>query len=293
MVFKIQRFSLHDGPGIRTVVFFKGCPLRCFWCHNPEGQSFEKDIMFYASRCKMCGKCIEACPKKAIYFYQGRITTDLSKCIKCGRCVMICPNQAREVIGTEMDADEITDVVLKDMDFYEQSGGGVTISGGEPLANTQSLELLRRLKRENIHTAVETSGYCQWEYMKEAARHTDLFLYDLKAADNQKHIEYTGCSVEPIVDNLKKLSSLESEILVRIPLINGVNTQLKELEQMDNILKYCEIKKIQLLSYHDYAKNKYDALARNYQADNQNKLPLGTFAQVQEFFRKRNYEVGG
>ena len=293
MVFKIQRFSLHDGPGIRTTVFFKGCPLRCFWCHNPEGQIFEKDLMFYASKCKVCGKCIKECPKGAIRIFRGRIITDLSECIKCGRCVAVCPNQAREVIGTEMNVEDIVNIVLKDRDFYEQSGGGATISGGEPLANVQSLELLKRLKCEHINTAVETSGYCSWESIQDIVRYTDLFLYDLKVADPQKHMEYTGSSVELIIDNLKKLIAGGSEVLVRIPLVNGVNAKLKDMEQVDAVLKYCGIHKIELLSFHDYAKNKYDALARNYQADNRNKLPPETFAQMQEFFRKRNYEVGG
>ena len=213
MIFDIERNSYVDGPGIRTTVFLKGCPLSCVWCHNPESQSFEKQIMFYKSKCIGCGKCREVCPN------------NLKSCDFCGKCELYCPADARKICGKEYTIDEVLKEIVKDKPFYENSGGGVTLSGGEPLAQYDfSLELLKKAKENGIHTAIETCGYAEKSKILEIAKYVDLFLFDCKETNPELHKKYTGVDNKIILDNLKALSDAGSKIILRCPIIRALTT---------------------------------------------------------------------
>ena len=253
-IFDIQRTSFVDGPGIRTTVFFKGCNLACKWCHNPESQCFERQMMLYKSKCTGCGKCSSVCPNQ------------LKSCDFCGRCEMFCPNDARKVCGKEYTPEEVLNEVIKDKSFYDTSGGGVTFSGGECMLQTDFLcEILKLCKQNGIHTAVDTAGCVSWEHFERIVPYTDLFLYDVKCFDEEKHKEYTNLSNKLILENLQKLSSkTDTDIIVRIPVIHGVNDDEKEMQAMAAFLKNIRKKAVELLPYHKMGEHKYDALDMEY-----------------------------
>ena len=251
MIFDIQRNSFVDGPGIRTTVFFKGCNLRCRWCHNPESQSFEKQMMFYKDKCTGCGKCREVCPNH------------LKKCDFCGKCELYCPAEARKICGREYTSDEVLAEVIKDKAFYENSGGGVTFSGGECMLQLDFLlEILEKCKSAGIHTAVDTAGNVPWKSFEKILPFTDLFLYDIKAFGAELHRKGTGVSNELILENLKNLSG-RADIIVRIPVIGGYNDNDEEIRQIVDFLKQIKIIKAELLPYHAMGEHKYTALGRN------------------------------
>jgi pyruvate formate lyase activating enzyme len=263
IVFDIKRFAIHDGPGIRTTVFLKGCPLECWWCHNPEGQKQEPEHVFRPERCLMdCTDCIEACPQKAVSRVQSRIAIDLNKCRFLGDCANNCPTEALELIGREMTADQVMDEINKDRIFFEESGGGVTFSGGEPLMQPEFLNvLLEKCRANNIHTAVDTSGYAPYEVFLKIQDKVNLFLYDVKMINEKKHKKTTGVSVTLILDNLKKLSENGSNIEARIPVVPGVNNTMKDMTEIAEYLDHCKtIEKISLLPYHNTADHKYKNL---------------------------------
>ena len=256
MIFDIQRNSFVDGPGIRTTVFFKGCNLRCKWCHNPESQSFEKQMMFYKDKCTGCGKCREVCPNH------------LQSCDFCGKCELYCPAEARKICGREYTSDEVLAEVIKDKAFYENSGGGVTFSGGECMLQLDFLcEILKKCKAAGIHTAVDTAGNVQWESFEKILPFTDLFLYDIKAFGAELHRKGTGVSNELILENLKNLSG-RADIIVRIPVIGGYNDNDEEIRQIADFLKQIKIIKAELLPYHAMGEHKYTALGRNTESFN-------------------------
>nr|WP_312577614.1 trans-4-hydroxy-L-proline dehydratase activase [Sedimentibacter sp.] len=296
LIFNIQKFSVHDGPGIRTTVFLKGCPLRCLWCHNPESQNLKKEILYDSKKCVLCGKCKEVCPNDAIKIEDGKLTTDKDKCNYCGECVVYCMYGAREVAGKIYSADEVVKEVMKDKIFYEQSNGGVTLSGGEPLIQIEFVEeLLKRLKEEKIHTAVDTSGAVSFEILERAAKYTDLFLYDLKLMDDDKHKKYIGVSNKNIIENLIKLSKIHSNINVRMPIIGNVNDDDLHIEKTLKLLKNLNIKKINLLPYHSIAKHKYEKLGLVYE-DEKMTVPSETKMNCfKELFEKNGYivKIGG
>lgn len=251
MIFDIQRNSFVDGPGIRTTVFFKGCNLRCRWCHNPESQSFEKQMMFYKDKCTGCGKCREVCPNH------------LQSCDFCGKCELYCPAEARKICGREYTSDEVLAEVIKDKAFYENSGGGVTFSGGECMLQLDFLcEILEKCKSAGIHTAVDTAGNVPWKSFEKILPFTDLFLYDIKAFGAELHRKGTGVSNELILENLKNLSG-RADIIVRIPVIGGYNDNDEEIRQIADFLKQIKIIKAELLPYHAMGEHKYTALGRN------------------------------
>ena len=251
MIFDIQRNSFVDGPGIRTTVFFKGCNLRCRWCHNPESQSFEKQMMFYKDKCTGCGKCREVCPNH------------LKKCNFCGKCELYCPAEARKICGREYTSDEVLAEVIKDKAFYDNSGGGVTFSGGECMLQLDFLcEILEKCKSAGIHTAVDTAGNVPWKSFEKILPFTDLFLYDIKAFGTELHRKGTGVSNELILENLKNLSG-RADIIVRIPVIGGYNDNDEEIRQIADFLKQIKIIKAELLPYHAMGEHKYTALGRN------------------------------
>ncbi len=227
LVFDIQRFSLFDGPGIRTTVFFKGCPLRCLWCHNPEGIDPQAQLLYSAGLCVSCGLCVKACPRGAQAIdKEGRHTLDRARCNVCGACVAACPTRALEMAGRSMTAGAVMDEVLKDRLFYTESGGGLTLSGGEPLLQPEfAAALLRAAREEGLHTAVETSGCCSWSRLEAILPLTDLFLYDLKEMDPLRHETFTGVPLKPILDTLSRLSEAGATIVLRLPFIPGCNAR--------------------------------------------------------------------
>ena len=250
--FDIQRNSFVDGPGIRTTVFFKGCNLRCAWCHNPESQSAKPQMMFYKDKCTGCGKCKSVCPYH------------LEQCELCGKCTLYCPVDARKVCGKEHTVDEVLKEVLKDQAFYETSGGGVTFSGGECMLQIDFLaEILKKCKENGIHTAVDTAGHIPFESFEKILPYTDLFLYDIKIFDSQKHKQYVGVSNELILDNLEKLFERKAKLWIRVPVIPDVNDSIEEIQKIKDFLKTIgTAEKIELLPYHAMGENKYRAIGK-------------------------------
>ena len=264
-IFNMQKFSIHDGPGIRTTVFFKGCQLKCIWCHNPESQNFKKEILYNKNKCTLCGNCVKTCQNNAIEINNNFLKMNMDKCTFCGDCTVCCINSARQIAGKEYTVDEVMEEVLKDRVFYKNSKGGATLSGGEPLIYAEFVEeLLMKLKKENIHTAVDTCGCVDFKVLERVSRYTDLFLYDLKTMDDEKHILYTGVSNINIIDNLIKLSEIHNNINLRLPLIEGINADEDNILGILRLIKKTNIKKVSLLPYHDIAMHKYEKLGREY-----------------------------
>ncbi len=262
LIFDIKRYAIHDGPGIRTSIFFKGCPLRCWWCHNPEGQEFYPEMMYYESRCIICGTCVEVCPQKAVSIVNEKVVTNRQLCDNCGICVEHCPTGAREMAGKWYTIQELLEEIEKDRPFYDESGGGVTVSGGEPLMQHEFVvRFLEELKCKGIHTAVDTSGYASKEVMKEVCRFTDLFLYDLKIMDPKKHLLYTEVRNDLILSNLKLLDDLGARIWVRFPLIPGVNDDEASIRAMGEFVStFRNVEQLNVLPYHPLGVSKAERL---------------------------------
>jgi len=266
LVFSIQRYSTEDGPGIRTTVFMKGCPLRCMWCHNPEGQEFSPQIAFNDSRCIGCKGCVDACPQGAIIITADGSRTDRGKCQNCGKCADMCPTGARELIGKYMTAKEVFSEVERDKLFYRSSGGGVTVGGGEPTMQPRFLvEFLRKCHEQGIHTALDTSGYVKWKEMEEILKYVDLVLYDIKQMDPAKHVEYTGVSNKLILENARKISGKGISMIIRVPVIpryTDGEDNIRDVMEFACILE--SVVKVDLLPFHRLGEPKYRKLARNY-----------------------------
>lgn len=250
MIFDIQRASYVDGPGIRTTVFFKGCNLRCKWCHNPESQSAAPQMLFYKDKCTGCGKCREECPHQLI------------SCDLCGRCTVYCPHSAREICGKEYTVDEIMRIVQRDKAYYGQSGGGITCSGGECMLQPDFLAaFLSSCNQDGIHTAVDTAGDVPWSSFEKVLPFTDLFLYDVKCVTESLHIAGTGCSNIRILENLQHLSDICGDrILIRVPVIPGYNDSIEEMAKIADFVKHVHCRGVELLPYHRMGEHKYDAL---------------------------------
>ena len=251
-IFDIERNSFVDGPGIRTTVFFKGCNLKCKWCHNPESQAPEKEMMLYKDKCIGCGKCREVCPNH------------LKKCDFCGKCELFCAADARRICGKEYTVDEVLSEILKDKSFYETSDGGATFSGGECMLQIDFLgELLKKCKENGIHTAVDTAGNVPWKYFEFIIPYTDMFLFDVKCISENLHIAGTGASNRLIIENLMTLSSVfKGSIFIRIPVIGSFNDTKEEMNKIKEFLNNINFDKIELLPYHNMGNNKYTALNR-------------------------------
>lgn len=265
LIFDIKRYAINDGPGIRVVVFFKGCNLHCVWCHNPESISGRPEKMYSPAKCINCGTCVAVCPEKAITLTSQGINIDATLCSRCGKCAEICPTKAIEMSGKIMSVSEIMNIIEKERVFFDQSGGGVTFSGGEPLVYPRLLiELLDACGKRGIHRAVDTAGHVNTETLLEVALRTDLFLFDLKMMDAGRHKQYTGVRNELILYNLKVLAATGTQIIIRIPLVGGVNDHEKNIRQTAEFLAGLagERKEVHLLPYHPVAQNKYLKLGR-------------------------------
>lgn len=263
IIFDIKRYAIHDGPGIRTTLFFKGCPLRCQWCHNPEGIASSSELMVSENRCaKDCALCIPVCPASALAKDNGRITVNIAQCDLCGQCVEACTYQALEIVGKEVTVAELLSEVDKDRIFFDESGGGVTVSGGEPLEQLPFLvAFLKELKARAIHVALDTSGCVPFEDLMKVRPHVNLFLYDLKVMDSNKHEKISGVPNDLILDNLTKLSENGIPFEIRMPLIAGVNDDVENIQAtMEFLISLKTKSKVSLLPYHRGGNEKYHRL---------------------------------
>lgn len=262
MIFDIQRFSVHDGPGIRTTVFFKGCPLRCAWCANPESQDPRPQLLLRDQRCTACGKCREACPERAIFFRNGKRSIDWRKCTQCLLCVAACETGALSAVGREATIEEVAGELARDRTFYQVSGGGVTLSGGEPLLQPAfAVGLLERCRQAGLHTALDTSGYADPEVLREAVRHLDLCLFDIKLLNNDMHRVHTGVGNARILENARLVAG-NVRTWFRIPLIRGLNDGEGEIREAAAMARRLGVEKISLLPYHPGGRDKRRQIGR-------------------------------
>ncbi len=266
-VFDIKKFSIHDGPGIRTTVFLKGCPLRCWWCHNPESQRPLPQLLLHPQRCISCAACLDACTQGAIGINGSGIETDRTLCLQCGLCAETCFAEARELVGREMTVPEVMAEIERDVSFFDESGGGVTFSGGDPLLQSDFLlALLMSCKEREIHTAVDTSGSFAWSSIDLIRSYVDLFLYDVKVMDDLLHREVTGVSNQLILRNLSALSALGHKIVIRVPIIPGVNDDEQNIRKTAKFAAALPtLEGVSLLPYHAAAGHKYEAIGRDYE----------------------------
>ena len=257
-IFEVKRFAVHDGDGIRTTVFFKGCPLRCVWCHNPEGLLPQTQIAYYAHKCQNCGTCAELCAANTLK--SGVHVFDQTLCNGCGECARLCPAEAFTVYGREVTSDELLTTLLEDEPFYENSGGGITLSGGECLCQADfCAELLQKCKAKGLHTAVDTCGFVPRAALDKVMPYTDVFLYDLKAFDEDVHVRCTGVSNGQILENLRYLDAQGKKIEIRIPYVPHYNDD--QMEKIGAFLKTLQnVVRVRVLAYHNYAGSKYTAL---------------------------------
>lgn len=268
--FDIKRYSINDGPGIRVTVFLKGCPLSCVWCHNPESISPKVQKMYSHSKCIGCSDCVEHCPENALTLTNEGIITQVEACTLCGICAEVCPTKAMEMTGKLDTVDNIMKMIERETVFMDQSEGGVTFSGGEPLRQSEFLiELLDACGRNGIHRTVDTSGFANTETLLEVAKRTDHFLYDLKMMNSEKHKKYTGVPNEKILSNLKILAETGANINIRIPFIKGVNSDNENMEKTAIFIAGLsgEKKIVNLLPYHNIMTKKYQKLGGDYQQD--------------------------
>ena len=267
LIFDIKRYAISDGPGIRIAIYFKGCPLRCAWCHNPESQSPKVQKLYTASKCIGAQDCIEVCPEDALIMTPDGIVTYSEKCTLCGLCADACPTKAIEMSGKLYSPEELMEFIERERVHIEHSNGGVTFSGGEPLMFPDFLvEMLKLCGEKGLHRAVDTCGYAPTKTLLEVAEHTDLFLYDLKLMDPVQHKKWTGKDNRQILENLQKLSETGANINIRIPFIKNVNTGIEEVKAMAEFLALLPGKKpmINILPYHNIATGKYKKLEIDY-----------------------------
>ncbi|MBI5649326.1 MAG: glycyl-radical enzyme activating protein [Chloroflexi bacterium] len=266
VIFNVQHYSIHDGPGIRTTVFLKGCPLHCLWCQNPESQAVRPELFFNAERCQGCAKCVDVCPEHAIEIVDGKSRTNRAVCKTSGECAQVCPNDARNVMGKYVTAGQVFKQVSADAIFYQRSGGGMTISGGEPLTQPQfAISLLKLCRDAAIHTTIDTCGYATWDSARRVLENVDLVLYDFKHMDPSAHKKLTGVSNELILDNAKKIvRELSLPMFARVPIAPGLNDSLTNLRATAQFIatELGDSVKVHLLPYHRLGEAKYERLEK-------------------------------
>ena len=267
-IYDIQKFAIHDGPGIRTLVYMKGCPLKCLWCSTPQTQNSSPDLLYIEVHCNFCHSCVEACPKEAIKISgEGTIKIDRNLCNTCGECVESCQNEALKIVGDERTVEELYSEIMKDSPFFRRSNGGVTIGGGEPTMQPEFVStLLNKFKKTFIHTALETCGYAKWEHLEKILEHIDLLYFDIKHMDPLEHQKITGVPNEIILENVKKAAKMKP-IIIRIPLIPGLNDSE---ENLLNTARFAaglgeNLLRIELLPYHKFGTGTYSQLGRKYE----------------------------
>lgn len=269
-VINIQKYSVHDGDGIRTTIFFKGCMLNCWWCHNPESQRYTPDVMFDKEKCTGCSYCAHACKHGAITISEeGKAVTDMTKCVMCEDCLEYCPQNNREIVGRQYEIKDLVKIAERDMQFYEESNGGVTLSGGEVMSQDMDyiVELVKALKAKGFNVAIDTCGYAPKENYERILPYADTFLYDVKTMDDEVHKKYMGQSNKKILENLKFLADNHANINIRIPVVEPVNSDVQSMTDIINFLKSeIGITKVNLLPYHNTGSSKYERLGREYPA---------------------------
>lgn len=263
-IFSVQGYSIHDGPGVRTTVFLSGCPLRCKWCQNPESQTLDPALFFFAEKCTGCSACVPACPEHAITVQNGLSKTDRAICLSCGRCVKACPSSAREIVGQDKTSGELLDLICRDRIFFESSGGGITLSGGEVLSQPQfSAALLELFKAEGINTAIETCGFGAWSSFAEILKNTDLVLYDFKHMDSECHKQGTGVGNELILENAERVyHTAKKRMAARVPVIPGFNDTQENMEALAKFIsnRLGSDVKVHLLPYHRLGESKKERM---------------------------------
>lgn len=263
LLMDVKRFAVHDGPGVRTTLFLKGCPLRCVWCHNPEGISPRPETAYYAHKCMNCGECARVCPSGAQRMDAGGHIFEREMCVACGACEGACLGEAMKLFGRTVTVDEAESIALEDRAFYDHSGGGVTVSGGEPLLQADFVRaLFARLKGQGVHTAADTCGNVPWAAFESVLPFTDLFLFDVKHIDSAAHRALTGAGNERILDNLRRLSDAGARIEIRMPLVPGANDGTDTLERIGALLGGLNVETMRVLPYHALARSKYAALGK-------------------------------
>ncbi len=261
----IQRFSVGDGPGIRSTVFFKGCPLHCPWCHNPETIPSERLLVYHRSVCTACGKCKSVCANGVHIFDEANHEVLFSKCVKCGKCIDTCPNNALEINGKEMSVNDVMSVVMQDKDFYAASEGGITLSGGEPLYQPEFCEALAKACHDNgISVLIDTSGTVEMSVLEAVMPYADEYYVDLKAANEADYMKLTGASLKNVLENIKLLCEANKKVTVRIPVIPGHNDSIEYMRKMAEVLKGTDVKNVDLLPFHSLCVSKYTSIGRKY-----------------------------
>ena len=293
IIFDVKRYAIHDGPGIRTTVFFKGCPLVCKWCHNPESWSAKPELGIRVARCIRCGRCTEICPNEAITLTNDGPSVDRAKCRVCGNCVESCPSGAREIIGKEVTVEDVLEEIEKDKVFYDQSGGGVTFSGGEPLMQPDFLyKVTGCCKSSQIHTAVDTTCYADTEVIKKISENTDLFLCDIKHMDSAVHQQFTGVPNELILTNLKWLALSGKNIIIRLAVVPGFNDEPSNIEKTAEFAASLKgIERIDLLPYNTGGREKADRLTVDYPIMKTNKPSDEQIASIASTIEGFGFEV--
>ena len=293
IIFDIKKYAVHDGPGIRTTVFFKGCPLRCAWCHNPESWKMEPEPMFRYSRCIQCGKCKSVCPENAVTIGKALPITNTEICVCCGECTLTCPVMAREIAGKKVKIEDIMSEIRKDIIFYDESGGGVTFSGGEPLMQPEFLMgLLEECKKEEIHTTIDTCGYAKRDVVEKIIPLADLFLCDIKHMDSVKHKEYTGVGNEQILENLKLIIKYNKKMIIRVPVIPGFNDNIEAIEDIARFAKQeLGVVEVDLLAYNSGGVSKSQRLSSETKIIQESRPTVDKMEMLSDVIREYGLEI--